>query len=198
MAEVDVTIGGRSYRLACDDGQEAHLRKLSARLDAEARSFAGAAAQIPESRLLLMSALMVADQLDETETEIAALRAGAAAPQPPQPATGQSSLFADAGVEDALERIEETTIRIRALSDVPNDVEPALDTPQEAAERASDFDVDLPEETSLFDDDPSEAEIDANSNAEANADDKGMTRFERRAARRAARDAAASRDPNAS
>ena len=56
MAEVDIIVGGRSYRLACDDGQEPRLRALASRIDDIAKSFGPGAAQLSEPRLLLMCA----------------------------------------------------------------------------------------------------------------------------------------------
>ncbi|MBK0398015.1 cell division protein ZapA [Limibaculum sp. M0105] len=73
MAEVTVDVGGRSYRLACENGEEEHLAALCARIDAEARRLARGMGQMPEGRLMLMSALMVADRLHDAEKEIAAL-----------------------------------------------------------------------------------------------------------------------------
>ncbi|MCL5775393.1 cell division protein ZapA [Limibaculum sp. FT325] len=73
MAEVTVDVGGRSYRLACENGEEEHLAALCARIDAEARRLARGMGQMAEGRLMLMSALMIADKLHDAEKEIAAL-----------------------------------------------------------------------------------------------------------------------------
>ncbi|MEO1470380.1 MAG: cell division protein ZapA [Pseudomonadota bacterium] len=74
MAEVRVEIGGRPYRLACEDGQETHLTALARRLDAEATRI-GAGATVPEGRLLVMCALSLADRLADAEAQIARLEA---------------------------------------------------------------------------------------------------------------------------
>ncbi len=71
MAELDVTVAGRSYRLACDDGQEAHLLALAATLDAEARALSAKGGVVGEARLLLMTALMMADRLQDAQARIA-------------------------------------------------------------------------------------------------------------------------------
>lgn len=73
MAEITVDVGGRSYRLACENGEEEHLAALCARIDAEARRLTRGMGQMPEGRLMLMSALMVADRLHDAEKEITAL-----------------------------------------------------------------------------------------------------------------------------
>lgn len=65
MAEVDVMVAGRSYRLGCEDGQERQLAALAATIDAEARAIAAQTGTMQEAKLLLMAALMMADRLAE-------------------------------------------------------------------------------------------------------------------------------------
>jgi len=72
MAEVTLEIGGRAYRLGCGEGEEDHLMGLGAMLDAEAKALTRQFGQMPEGRLLLMTALMVADRLAETESSLRA------------------------------------------------------------------------------------------------------------------------------
>jgi len=65
MASVSVTIDGKSYRMACEDGQEARLRGLAADFDrrlAEQRKFMG---EIGDMRLTVVAALMLSDELTE-------------------------------------------------------------------------------------------------------------------------------------
>jgi cell division protein ZapA len=67
MAEVTVDVGGRSYRMGCGEGEEAHLESLAAVIDAEAQALQQQFGQMAEGRLLMMTALMVADRLSEVE-----------------------------------------------------------------------------------------------------------------------------------
>ncbi len=67
MPEVNVEIAGRSYRLGCGEGEEEHLTDLAATLDTEARALLRKFGQMSEGRLLLMTALMVADHLIEAK-----------------------------------------------------------------------------------------------------------------------------------
>ncbi len=62
MGQLNVSIGGRSYPLACRDGEEDRLRKLAAHVDSKATELTGALGQMSEPRLLLMSAILIADQ----------------------------------------------------------------------------------------------------------------------------------------
>lgn len=67
MPEVSLDVAGRSYRLGCGEGEEEHLVKLGAVLDADARGLLRQFGQMSEGRLLMMTALMVADRLADAE-----------------------------------------------------------------------------------------------------------------------------------
>lgn len=73
MAEVTIDIAGRSYRIGCGDGEQPHVKALAAMIDAEARKIESGAGTVPEGRLLVMSALLLADRLEDARKEIAAL-----------------------------------------------------------------------------------------------------------------------------
>ncbi len=86
MAHIQVTIAGRAYRMACGDGEEAHLEGLAAAFDAKVAEMRAAFGEIGDMRLQVMAALTLADDLAETkrrvealEEEIAALKAVSAA-----------------------------------------------------------------------------------------------------------------------
>ncbi|MFQ3596548.1 MAG: cell division protein ZapA [Sphingomonadaceae bacterium] len=66
MADVQVTVAGRSYRLACADGDEPALRQAARELDTRASALLEALGTETEARLLLMTALqLVGEQKDE-------------------------------------------------------------------------------------------------------------------------------------
>ena len=67
MGQVNVTVGGRSYALNCRDGEEKRLQLLADIVDRKAQDLHGALGQVSEVRLLLMSALLLADNLIETK-----------------------------------------------------------------------------------------------------------------------------------
>jgi cell division protein ZapA len=73
MAEVTVSIAGRSYRMACSDGDEPHLAALAALFDGKVEELRSMFGQIGDMRLHVMAALMVADELAEAKERIAAL-----------------------------------------------------------------------------------------------------------------------------
>lgn len=81
MPEVKVTIGGRDYQVACQDGEEHFLTSAASMLDAEAGVLSAQIGRLPESRMLLMAGLMLADktagideQLRQSEAQISALQ----------------------------------------------------------------------------------------------------------------------------
>ncbi len=74
MTAVRLMIGGRDYDVACDDGQENHLRQLGRALDQRIREIVGAPGQIPETQSLLLAALTLMDELQDTSQEREQLR----------------------------------------------------------------------------------------------------------------------------
>lgn len=70
MASVTVSINGRRYEIACDDGQEAHLTRLSRYVDQRVKELAAAVGQIGDSRLLVMTSLLIADELTDVRSEL--------------------------------------------------------------------------------------------------------------------------------
>lgn len=65
MALVNVMVNGRAYTIACDDGEEEHLRELAALVDAKSREVLETVGQVGDQRLLLMAALLMADEVFE-------------------------------------------------------------------------------------------------------------------------------------
>lgn len=63
MAEVSVTIHGKVYGIACDDGQERRVQELAKYVDMRLREIAGAGAASNESHLLVLTALVLADEI---------------------------------------------------------------------------------------------------------------------------------------
>lgn len=75
MAQVNVTINGRVYRMACEDGQEGHLQGLAQRIDEIIHSLRGSFGEIGDQRLTVMAAVTVMDDLAETQRRLKSLEA---------------------------------------------------------------------------------------------------------------------------
>jgi cell division protein ZapA len=73
MAHVTVTISGKTYRMACGDGEEGHITGLAEELDARISQLREAFGEIGDMRLHVMAALMVADELSEARRKIGKL-----------------------------------------------------------------------------------------------------------------------------
>jgi cell division protein ZapA len=65
MAEIDLTIAGRSYQVACRDGEEDNLRAAARLVDGKSREALAGLGTLSESRQLLFASLLLADQLLE-------------------------------------------------------------------------------------------------------------------------------------
>ena len=69
MPELNVIIGGRSFSVNCQDGEEPFVQAAAALLDAEAKPLVAAMGRLPEGKLLLMAGLMLADKTLSYEQE---------------------------------------------------------------------------------------------------------------------------------
>ena len=65
MAKVSVPVNGRSFLVSCDDGQEIRIRRLAQYVDAKVAGFVAEFGQVGEARLLLLAALVIADELSD-------------------------------------------------------------------------------------------------------------------------------------
>ncbi|WP_347303851.1 cell division protein ZapA [Croceibacterium sp. TMG7-5b_MA50] len=97
MSNVDVTIGGRAYTLACAPGEEAHLQDLGRFIDERLQGVPGVSGQ-SEVRRLLYAALLLADELHEAREQLATARG-------------------DDGDSDIAEALEALADRMEALAD---------------------------------------------------------------------------------
>lgn len=112
MPSVQVTIAGRSYRMACGEGEEAHLEGLAAAFDGKIQDLRGSFGEIGDMRLHVMASLTLADELAETrrrigllEAEVAALKAVAAAGTERSDATERQVADALNKASDRIERM---------------------------------------------------------------------------------------------
>ncbi|HMD63780.1 MAG TPA: cell division protein ZapA [Stellaceae bacterium] len=70
MGQVSVPVNGRSYTITCDDGQETRIRRLAQYVDAKVGEFVASVGQVGEARLLLLAALVIADELSDANDAI--------------------------------------------------------------------------------------------------------------------------------
>jgi cell division protein ZapA len=75
MAQISVEVNGRPYAVGCEDGQEAHLMELAKMFDHQVRQVGQDMGQLGDTRLFLMGALLLADELADARNRLAALQA---------------------------------------------------------------------------------------------------------------------------
>lgn len=118
MAPVNALINGRQFRLACEDGQEDHLEKLAEDLDARIVELRKKFGEIGDTRLTVMAALTIADDLSEAGRRIRRLEEELTALQDARVASADRAKEASAAVVNAFhsaaERLEGITKKLNA------------------------------------------------------------------------------------
>ena len=104
MPEVHLTINGRSYPVACEEGQESRIKELAQYLDRKTAEFVAKLGQIGEARLLVLAALVITDELAEAHV---ALRRHSAAE-----GNGVDTAALARGLEELAKRIEMIAVRM--------------------------------------------------------------------------------------
>lgn len=77
MAQIDITVNDRIYKVTCDDGQEPRLQRLAAYIDGEVAALVRELGQIGDARLILLAALTISDELFEAKKKLAELEQSA-------------------------------------------------------------------------------------------------------------------------
>lgn len=75
MPDLEVTVGGKGFQVSCQPGEEHFLRSAAALLDAEAAPLIAQLGRLPDTKMLLMAGLMLADKTAAVEDEMRGLRA---------------------------------------------------------------------------------------------------------------------------
>lgn len=105
MPEIEIRIGGRGFQVACQEGEEHFLQSAAALLDNEAQSLAEALGRVPETRMLLMAGLMLADKTAGLEEELRLAEQKLADRRPIQPAQPVTERVEVPVLPDDLDRI---------------------------------------------------------------------------------------------
>jgi cell division protein ZapA len=121
MAHVSVTINGRQYRMACDDGQELHLGRLAHDLDQRIANLRASFGEIGDMRLTVMAALTLADELSDARQRMLKVDEELAAIQQARAAVADRAAAAEAElaatVNSAAERVEKVARLLSRSSD---------------------------------------------------------------------------------
>jgi cell division protein ZapA len=109
MGQVTVPVNGRSFAITCDDGQEPRIRRLAQYVDAKVAEFVGNIGQVGEARLLLLAAVVIADELSDANDALQQERDRA------QTADAERVAAADAaanGIQGMVKRVEAIAERL--------------------------------------------------------------------------------------
>ena len=110
MAQVNVTINGRQFRMACEDGQEPHLVQLAKELDDRISELRVKFGEVGDTRLTIMAAITVADELSEVLKKVQRLEQDLAGAQNARNIASDRARAAEAAVVEtvsaAAERVE--------------------------------------------------------------------------------------------
>lgn len=74
MAQVEISINGREFRVTCEDGQEERLQRLAGYFDRHVSHLSADLGQIGDSRLMLLSALTVCDELFDAREKLSSMK----------------------------------------------------------------------------------------------------------------------------
>ncbi len=107
MGHISLTVNGRPFAVTCDDGQEARIRRLGQYVDAKVAEFVGSVGQVGETRLLLLAALVIADELADAEEALRLERSGARAADGEAAATTDALAGSIHGIAQRIEAIAE-------------------------------------------------------------------------------------------
>jgi cell division protein ZapA len=114
MNHINVTINGRQYRMACEEGQEEHLLKLAEGLETRIRELREKFGEIGDARLTMMASLTVCDELFDVNQRIRGLEQELAALRDVRAIAAKRAKATQTAVANALhaaaERIEKTTL----------------------------------------------------------------------------------------
>jgi cell division protein ZapA len=113
MRHINVTINGRQYRMACEEGQEVRLLRLAETLESRIESLRGKFGEIGDARLTVMAALTVCDELQDAGNRIRALEEELVALRDVRAVAADRAKSTQVAVANALhaaaDRIEKTT-----------------------------------------------------------------------------------------
>jgi len=123
MPQVSVTINGRQFRMACEDGEEAHLLRLAEDIDQRIARLRERFGEIGDTRLTVMAALTLADELRDTKERLARLEPELAQAHEANLASAERAMATQAAITAALnaaaERIENITRRLNQTVGAP-------------------------------------------------------------------------------
>jgi cell division protein ZapA len=113
MGQVVVTVNGRAFPLNCADGEEPRIRRLAQYVDGKITEFVRTHGQIGEARLILLAALVIADELSDTNDIVQQERSRSRA-SVVSPGAGDATAVIASGIRGLAQRIESIAARLES------------------------------------------------------------------------------------
>jgi cell division protein ZapA len=125
MAQVNLTVNGRIYRMACEDGEEEHVEELGRRFNAAVDELRGALGEIGDQRLMVMAGILMTDRLNDAERRLALADEAVKTQRDSRADTAmrleaREQDFAES-LRQAAERIERIAERLQSLPEAPRE-----------------------------------------------------------------------------
>ena len=111
MPEIHLTVNGRSYPVSCQEGEEARIKELAQYVDRKIQEFVSKLGQIGEARLLVLAALVVADELADAQATLRRHSSGAS--------NGVDTGALAQGLEELAKRLETIAVRLESSHIAP-------------------------------------------------------------------------------
>jgi cell division protein ZapA len=108
VGQINLTVNGRPFAFTCDDGQETRIRRLGQYVDAKVAEFVASLGQVGEARLMLLAALVIADELADANEALQLERSGARAAETEATAAAGA---AASGIRNLAQRVEAIAAR---------------------------------------------------------------------------------------
>ena len=105
-------VNGRAYTVACDDGEEDHLRELATHVDSKVRELLESVGQVGDARLMLMAALLITDDLLDARANLNAQSSQADELAVARESMSSIQLTSAAAIEAAATRAEEIVAKL--------------------------------------------------------------------------------------
>lgn len=116
MPELDITIGGRTFQVACQDGEEHFLNSAAKMLDSEVQPLVAQMGRLTETRMLLMAGLMLADRTAAVEDQLRDMKARMAEVQA-RPAAAPERVEVPVIPLEVIDTLAEIAARAEAMAD---------------------------------------------------------------------------------
>jgi cell division protein ZapA len=118
MPLVNVMVNSRAYTIACDAGEEEHLKELASYVDAKVRELTGTVGQVGDQKLMLMAAVLITDELLEARARVDGHAKKASDLSEAQAELSgraeKSEQLAAGALEDAAKRLEQIVAKMKA------------------------------------------------------------------------------------